>query len=75
MHSDQLRNTILITKVLKIGISVKDWARRHEIVEAETVSMALRRLMSSEKGKEMRRRASELSRVVRISMEEGGVTW
>ncbi|KZV15893.1 zeatin O-glucosyltransferase-like [Dorcoceras hygrometricum] len=74
MHSDQPRNTVLITKVLKIGIVVKDWARRHEVVDAEAISMALRRLMNSEEGKEMRRRAAELSRVVRRSVEEGGVT-
>lgn len=74
MHSDQPRNTVLITKVLKMGVVVKDWARRREVVEAETISMALRRLMSSKEGEEMRRRAAELSRTVWRSVEEGGVT-
>ncbi|XP_073273029.1 zeatin O-glucosyltransferase-like [Primulina huaijiensis] len=74
MHSDQPRNTVLITKVLKIGVIVKDWARRREVVEAETISMALRRLISSKEGEEMRRRAAKLSRTVRRSVEEGGVT-
>ncbi|XP_073157274.1 zeatin O-glucosyltransferase-like [Henckelia pumila] len=74
MHSDQPRNAVLITQVLKIGITVKDWARRHEVVEAGTISMALRRLMLSEEGEEMRRRAAELGGAVRRSVEEGGVT-
>ncbi|XP_075499023.1 zeatin O-glucosyltransferase-like [Primulina tabacum] len=74
MHSDQPRNTVLITEVLKIGVIVKDWARRREVVVAETISMALRRLMISKEGEEMRRGAAELSITVRRSVEEGGVT-
>ncbi|PIN16059.1 UDP-glucuronosyl and UDP-glucosyl transferase [Handroanthus impetiginosus] len=73
MHSDQPRNTILITEVLKIGIVVKDWARRDEIVEAEAVKNGVRRLMASEAGAEMRRRAAELGGAVRKAAAEGGL--
>ena len=31
MHSDQARNSVLITKVLRIGLVVKDWAQRNAL--------------------------------------------
>ncbi|CAA2994061.1 zeatin O-glucosyltransferase-like [Olea europaea subsp. europaea] len=74
MHSDQPRNTVLITKVLKIGLVVKDWKCRNEIVKSLTISTALKRLMASEEGEEMRQRAAELGVAVRKSVAEGGLT-
>ncbi|KAL7138446.1 hypothetical protein ABFS83_10G164800 [Erythranthe nasuta] len=72
MHSDQPRNAVLITEVLKIGVVVMDWGRRDEVVTAEAVAVAVKRLMGSE---EMRRRAEELGGDVRSAVAEGGVTW
>ncbi|KAK4485459.1 hypothetical protein RD792_008100 [Penstemon davidsonii] len=74
MHSDQPRNSVLITKRLKIGVVVKDWEKRREIVTSLMVSEALKRLMASEEGEEMRRRAVELGGAVRRAVAEGGAT-
>jgi cis-zeatin O-glucosyltransferase len=74
MHSDQPRNTVLITEVLKIGIVVKDWAQRDEIVTSKIVGSAVNRLMASTEGDEMRKRAAEMGGSVRGSVAEGGVS-
>nr|WFG82892.1 glycosyltransferase [Lonicera macranthoides] len=72
IHSDQPRNTVLLTNFLKIGFVVRDWNRAGEIVAAEAVERGVRRLMASEEGSEVRRRAAELGGAVRISVAEGG---
>ncbi|KAL0316798.1 UNVERIFIED_CONTAM: Zeatin O-glucosyltransferase [Sesamum radiatum] len=72
MHSDQPVNAIFVTKVLRIGVEVKDWARRDEVVASSTVENAVRRLMASEEGDEMSKRAQELGAAVRNSVMEGG---
>ncbi|XP_051138736.1 zeatin O-glucosyltransferase-like [Andrographis paniculata] len=64
MHSDQPRNAALIGK-LGVGVAVRDWNRREEIVEAAAVSSAVRRLMASEEGDTMRIAAGELGAAVR----------
>ncbi|KAK4392481.1 Zeatin O-glucosyltransferase [Sesamum angolense] len=72
MHSDQPINAVFVTKVLRIGMEVKDWARRDEVVPSSSVENAVRRLMASEEGDEMRKRAQELGAAVRNSVMEGG---
>ncbi|KAL8489503.1 hypothetical protein ACS0TY_024934 [Phlomoides rotata] len=74
MHSDQPRNTVLVTEVLKIGLVVKDWARRNEVVKAAVVERAVRKLMVLAEGAEMRKRAAELGGAVRKAVAEGGLT-
>ncbi|KAL2466034.1 UDP-glycosyltransferase 73C3 [Abeliophyllum distichum] len=74
MHSDQPRNAVLITKVLKIGLEVRDWACRDEVVSAIAVEKAVKRLMDSEEGEEVRHRAAELGDAVKKSVMEGGAT-
>ncbi|CAI9787535.1 unnamed protein product [Fraxinus pennsylvanica] len=74
MHSDQPRNAVLMTKVLKIGLQVQDWACRAEVVSAISVEKAVRTLMDSEEGEEMRHRAVELADAVKQSVMEGGAT-
>ncbi|KAH0721268.1 hypothetical protein KY290_006190 [Solanum tuberosum] len=54
MHSDQPRNAILVTEVLKIGVVLKDWAMRDELVSSDAVA----------EGDKMRQRATELSKSV-----------
>ncbi|KAG8371986.1 hypothetical protein BUALT_Bualt12G0019800 [Buddleja alternifolia] len=66
------RNAVLITKVLKIGVEVLNWELREEIVSADTVEKAVRTLMASEEGEELRERAKELGKRVKNSMMEGG---
>ncbi|KAL8489504.1 hypothetical protein ACS0TY_024936 [Phlomoides rotata] len=74
MHSDQPRNTVLVTEVLKIGLVVKDWARRNEVVKASVVERTVRKLMGLPEGAEMRKRAAELGGAVRKAVAEGGLT-
>ncbi|XP_031270539.1 zeatin O-glucosyltransferase-like [Pistacia vera] len=74
MHSDQPRNAVLITQVLKLGIVVRDWAERHETVTSEVVENVVKRLMASKEGDEMRKRAAEIGGKVRESMDEAGVS-
>ncbi|MCE0482409.1 hypothetical protein HAX54_041178 [Datura stramonium] len=73
MHSDQPRNALLITEGLKIGIPVREWERRNEVVPAETVEKVVRTLMASPEGEEMKQRAAELKEAVMLSVMEGGV--
>ncbi|KAH0721840.1 hypothetical protein KY290_006236 [Solanum tuberosum] len=73
MHSDQPRNSQLVTKFLKIGLIVRHWACRDELVTSEIVENAVRTLMASPEGDEMRKRASKLSNVVKQSVMDGGV--
>ncbi|KAE8683606.1 Zeatin O-xylosyltransferase [Hibiscus syriacus] len=74
MHSDQPRNAVLITKLLKVGITVKDWAHRDETATAAVVEDAVRCLMTSKEGDEVRKRAAELRVGVRQSVGEGEVS-
>ncbi|KAH6772158.1 hypothetical protein C2S51_010562 [Perilla frutescens var. frutescens] len=73
MNSDQPRNAVLLVKALKIGVEVRDWARRDQVVGATTVEEGVRRLMASAEGEEMRRRAAELADSLKQSFMEGGV--
>ncbi|KAL3819784.1 hypothetical protein ACJIZ3_005689 [Penstemon smallii] len=74
MHSDQPRNTVLITDILKIGLVVREWTRREELVKASTIENVVKRLMASEEGNEIRKRAEELGATVRQATEEGGMS-
>ncbi|XP_010672884.2 zeatin O-glucosyltransferase [Beta vulgaris subsp. vulgaris] len=74
MHSDQPRNAVLLTEVLRIGILVRDWAHRGEVVKSSTIENVVKTLMASEEGKEMKKRAAELGESVRGSVAEGGVS-
>ncbi|KVI00908.1 zeatin O-glucosyltransferase-like [Cynara cardunculus var. scolymus] len=74
MHSDQPRNAFLITNILRIGVAMKDWERRKELVTAVVVEEAVRTLMCSKEGEEMRRRAAELGREVKRATAKGGIS-
>nr|XP_043613893.1 zeatin O-glucosyltransferase-like [Erigeron canadensis] len=74
MHSDQPRNAMLITKVLNVGMYVRDWTQRKEMVNSGVIEDVVRRLMASKEGDEIRKRAVELGDRIRQSMEIGGVT-
>nr|GEY05405.1 zeatin O-glucosyltransferase-like [Tanacetum cinerariifolium] len=73
MHSDQPRNATLITEVLGTGIYAREWDRRDEKVTRSMVVEAVRRLMASKGGCQVRKKAEELGIAVRRSTEEGGV--
>lgn len=74
MHTDQPRNSFMITRVLKVGLVVKEWTHRNEIVTSSDIESAVRRLMASKEGNEMRKKATTLKNAVRSSMDEGGVS-
>jgi len=74
MHSDQPNNTVLVINILKIGVSVKDWCRRDEVVVSAVVEKAVRTLMGTKEGEEMRKRAVALGQQVKKSVSDGGVT-
>ncbi|XP_019162470.1 PREDICTED: zeatin O-glucosyltransferase-like [Ipomoea nil] len=72
MHSDQPRNATLITEVLKMGISLVDWARRNERVGRREIGEGVKKLIASAEGEEMRRRAAELSQSLKEPIAVGG---
>ncbi|KAL3841275.1 hypothetical protein ACJIZ3_025866 [Penstemon smallii] len=73
LHSDQPGNAALITKVLKIGVQVKNWTSNgnDDLVLSSNVELAVRKLMASPEGDEMRKRAAELGDAVKKSAAEG----
>ncbi|KAL4558039.1 hypothetical protein LXL04_036235 [Taraxacum kok-saghyz] len=71
MHSDQPRNAFLICDVLRIGLAVRDWERRDEVVKSVVVEDVIRRLMDSKEGEEVRKRVVELADTVQSSVAEG----
>ncbi|XP_059308876.1 zeatin O-glucosyltransferase-like [Lycium ferocissimum] len=73
MHSDQPRNSQLVTKYLKIGLSVRPWARQDEHVTSQMVENAVKTLMASTEGDEMRKRAADLSNAIKKSVIDGVV--
>ncbi|KOM34183.1 hypothetical protein LR48_Vigan02g033300 [Vigna angularis] len=72
MHSDQPRNAVLVTEVLKVGLIVKDWSQRKSLVSASVVENGVRKLMQTREGDEMRERAVNLKKAFKISRDEGG---
>ncbi|XP_055835304.1 zeatin O-xylosyltransferase-like [Solanum dulcamara] len=72
MVFDQPRNAVLITNVLKIGIEVKDWERRDELITSTTIETTIRKLMASSEGNEVRKNMVELGKKVRQSNSVGG---
>ncbi|XP_016465251.2 zeatin O-glucosyltransferase-like [Nicotiana tabacum] len=73
MHSDQPRNSQLVTKYLKLGLTVRPWTRRDELATSEMVENAVKTLMASPQGDEMRKRAADLSNAIKKSVTDGGV--
>lgn len=73
MHSDQPRNAMLVTDVLKIGVAVRDWGMRDEVVTSSSIDKVVRTLMASKQGDEIRTRAQLLGGAVRTSVADGGV--
>nr|GEV53974.1 zeatin O-glucosyltransferase-like [Tanacetum cinerariifolium] len=74
MHSDQPRNAVLITKVLGIGVVVKDWEHTDVFVRYVVVKEAVEKLMGSKEGEEMRKSAAKLGDNIKKLMMEGGIS-
>nr|GMC90327.1 zeatin O-glucosyltransferase-like [Ipomoea batatas] len=71
MHSEQPWNAALITKVLKTGVEVDD-CTSEEMVSSQRIADAVKRLMASPEGDEMRRRAEEIRGAIMLSVKDGG---
>ncbi|KAL2923550.1 Zeatin O-glucosyltransferase [Bienertia sinuspersici] len=71
MHSDQPRNAVLVTDVLRIGVCVRNWSQRTELVTSTAIENVVGKLMTSKEGEAVRKRASELGDIVRGSATEG----
>ncbi|XP_009779217.1 zeatin O-glucosyltransferase-like [Nicotiana sylvestris] len=74
IHSDNPFNDVLITKVLKVGLVVKDWAHKDDLVKADRIENGVRTLITSPEGEEMRQRAIALSQAIKMSVKDGGAT-
>lgn len=74
MHTDQPRNAVLVTELLKVGVNVREWERKDELVSSSMISSAVKKLMAYEEGGEMRKRAQNLGAAIRASIAEGGVS-
>lgn len=68
MHSNQPRNAVLVTELLKIGLR-----GREEILTSTTIKESISKLMESDEGEMMRKRAGELGEAIRQQAQvEGG---
>lgn len=69
-HSDQPTNAALVADILKTGIAVMEWKDREEVVRAEKIESVVRRLMASEEGERIRKKAEEMGAAVREAAGE-----
>ncbi|XP_015898025.2 zeatin O-glucosyltransferase [Ziziphus jujuba] len=73
-HTDQPRNAVLVTELLKVGVNVREWERKDELVSSSMVCNVVKKLMGSDEGDEMRKRAEKLGAAIRNSTAKGGVS-
>ncbi|KAL8493948.1 hypothetical protein ACS0TY_024933 [Phlomoides rotata] len=66
IHSDQPINAIFLTEILRVGIRVRDW--KEGVVKAADVQKVVERLIGSEEGNKVRKRAEEISAALNVSM-------
>ncbi|KAM7481181.1 hypothetical protein LguiB_005764 [Lonicera macranthoides] len=52
MHFDQPRNAVLITEIFGIGLVMREWEHRGEVVRACSVEESVRSLMASKEGED-----------------------
>jgi cis-zeatin O-glucosyltransferase len=72
MHSDQPWNSVLVSNYLKVGVIVRDWDHRTEILLASEIERDIKELMVSDKGEMIKHRARELGEAVRQAVAHGG---
>ncbi|XP_072962557.1 zeatin O-glucosyltransferase-like [Typha angustifolia] len=71
-HSDQPVNALFVTKYLKVGVMVREWDRREEIVAAKDIEEAINKVLVYDEGKEIKQRARDLGEAVRGEVMDGG---
>ncbi|KAH0463239.1 hypothetical protein IEQ34_007821 [Dendrobium chrysotoxum] len=67
MHLDQPANARLLAEGLKVGVVVREWDRRREVVAAKRVEEVVRIVMEGEDGRRMREKAREMGEAVRAA--------
>ncbi|KAL6657428.1 hypothetical protein ACP70R_005208 [Stipagrostis hirtigluma subsp. patula] len=72
MHSDQPWDAELVCKYLRAGVLVRPWEQRHDVTPAAAIREAIERLMASDEGAAIRRRATALGEAVRDAVADGG---
>ncbi|KAL5708306.1 cis-zeatin O-beta-D-glucosyltransferase [Ranunculus cassubicifolius] len=72
INSDQPRIALLITEILKVGLLVREWSRREELISSDEIEGSIRTLMASSEGNVLRKRANELGVDVRRAISDGG---
>ncbi|CAN4089878.1 unnamed protein product [Withania somnifera] len=60
--------------MLKIGLIVREWEKHEQLVSGSTIENVVRKLMASEEGDVIRKRAEELGDDVRRPTEKGGAS-
>ncbi|KAK9677714.1 hypothetical protein RND81_11G161600 [Saponaria officinalis] len=78
--AEQFYNEKLVTKILRIGVSVgvKKWSRTptvDDLISQEAIETAVREIMDGEKADEMRLRAKQLKKKAWKAVEEGGSSY
>ncbi|CAI9099842.1 OLC1v1036724C1 [Oldenlandia corymbosa var. corymbosa] len=68
MHSDQPINAILVTRILRVGLMVGEFGHEGELVKADVIENAVRKLMDSAEGGLIKNRAEELSDAIKKSV-------
>ncbi|KAF3669598.1 putative 65-kDa microtubule-associated protein 6-like [Capsicum annuum] len=73
IHSDQSRNVFLVMEILKIGLIMREWEKRNELVSASTIENVMRKLMASEEDSDAGAGVDE-SKKVRFSTDSTTTT-
>lgn len=71
MHSDQPRNSVMVTEILRVGVAVREWSASTStsVVEGARIESTIRKLMMSA---ELRRRAQTIGVSVRQAASKDG---
>ena len=69
LGADQFYNEKLVTQVLKIGVSVREYG---DTIKSELIEEAIIRVMEGAEAQEMRSKAKKLGKMAREAVEDGG---
>ncbi|KAL5708266.1 cis-zeatin O-beta-D-glucosyltransferase [Ranunculus cassubicifolius] len=72
MGGDQPRNAYLITEILKVGLTVREWSPHEELIPAADIEMSVKKLMLSDEGDKISKKAKELGVNIRHDVSESG---
>ncbi|KAK6791279.1 hypothetical protein RDI58_010360 [Solanum bulbocastanum] len=66
--------SLIVMEILKTGLLIRKWKKHEELVTTSAIENVVRKLMASEEGDEIRKRAKKLGAAVREFIEKGGVS-